>query len=285
MSDTSDSTDTSGTGPHDTGDAGHDCRQSGPADPVTFVFLGSTLTEVYTFRDEDGTEYLFDVAEGLKRAKVRGRLLDFSPQECGITAGEIRSRYPDIDEARARALPLEALAVPILFVPWKGKHLCIDGWHRILRAVLTGIHVLPAYLLSPADTQQIILSRRPPGEVGPAGNAGPVQSTSDMPDVPVLVVSDLGDLPGARFPMGQLRATPGAAAALVASGDDPLRFLLRHARGDWGRICAEDRAVNDRALRTGQRLLSGYTLSDGTALWIVTEADRSETVLLLPDEY
>jgi hypothetical protein len=262
--------------PADTADA---------ADPVTFVFLGSTLTEVYSFTDEDGTEYLFDVAEGLRRAKVRGHLLDFSPQECGITAGEIYSRYPDIDEARARALPLVALAVPILFVPWKGKHLCIDGWHRILRAVLTGIPVLPAYLLSPTDTQQIILSRRPPGGAGQPGSPAAVQGTRDMPDIPVLVVSDLGDLPGARFPMGQLRVTPGAAAALVASGNDPLPLLLRHARGDWGRICAEDKAVNDRAIQTGQRLLSGYTLSDGTAIWIVTEADRSETVFLLPDEY
>jgi hypothetical protein len=250
-----------------------------PTDPVTFVFLGSTLTEVYTFTDEDGTEYLFDVAEGLKRAKKRGRLLDFSPQECGITAQEIISRYPSIDEARARALPLEALALPILFVPWKGKHLCIDGWHRIFRAVLTGIPVLPAYLLSPTDTAQIVLSKRLPGQTGQAAGG------DDLPALPTLVVSDLGDLPGAHFPLGQLRVTPGAAEAVLASGDNPLRFLLRHARGDWGRICAEDRAVNDRAMHTGQRLLSAYTLSDGTAIWIVTEADRSETVLFLPEEY
>jgi hypothetical protein len=250
-----------------------------PSDPVPFVFLGSTLTEVYSFTDEDGAEYLFDVDEGLKRAKKCGRLLDFSPGECGITAQEIRSRYPDIDEARARALPLEALAIPILFVSWKGKHLCIDGWHRIFRAVLTGIPVLPAYLLSPTDTAQIVLSKRP------ARQAGQAVGADDLPELPTLVVSDLSDLPGARFPLGQLRVTPGAAEAVLASGDNPLRFLLRHARGDWGRICAEDRAVNDRAMQTGQRLLSGYTLSDGTALWIITEADRSETVLLLPEEY
>jgi hypothetical protein len=269
MSDTTPNT-INAAGTADNGDTG---------DSVTFVFLGSTLTEVYSFRDEDGTEYLFDVDEGLKRAKTRGHLLDFSPNECGITAQEILSRYPDIDEARARALPLEALAIPILFVPWKGKHLCIDGWHRIFRAVLTSIPVLPAYLLSPTDTAQIVLSKRP------ARQAGQAVGADEIPALPTLVVSDLGDLPGARFPLGQLRVAPGAAEAVLASGDNPLRFLLRHARGDWGRVCAEDRAVNDRAMHTGQRLLSAYTLSDGTALWIVTEADRSETVLLLPEEY
>jgi len=63
-----------------------------------------------------------------------------------------------------------------------------------------------------------------------------------------------------------------------------LAALGRHVRGDWGDVDAEDRAANDRALREGTRVLSSYR-AGGVKFWVITEADRSATTVLLPSEY
>ena len=89
----------------------------------------------------------------------------------------------------------------------------------------------------------------------------------------------------ANFPLGQVVATPGALLALQATGQSPLQFLQRHAQGDWGELDQADIAENELSLVNGLRLLSAYSLSDGTRIWIITEADRSVTALLLPEEY
>lgn len=89
----------------------------------------------------------------------------------------------------------------------------------------------------------------------------------------------------ARFPLGQVVATPGALAALERAGDTPTTFIRRHVSGDWGNLDAEDRAENERSVEHGFRLLSAYALSDGTRIWLITEADRSSTCILLPEEY
>src|SRR5690348_14752048 len=88
-----------------------------------------------------------------------------------------------------------------------------------------------------------------------------------------------------KFSLGQIVATPGALAALGRSGEFPQKFLSRHASGDWGEVDAEDKRANDQALRHGLRILSAYITSTGEKLWIITEADRSVTTILLPDEY
>ena len=85
-----------------------------------------------------------------------------------------------------------------------------------------------------------------------------------------------------RFPLGQLVATPAALASLVAAGVSPWSLLARHAQGDWGDLGEEDRQLNVLALIQGSRLLSAYTLPDKTRVWVVTEADRSATSLILP---
>jgi hypothetical protein len=89
----------------------------------------------------------------------------------------------------------------------------------------------------------------------------------------------------ARFPPGRIVATPGALAALEESGESPDVFLKRHLTGDWGEVDDHDRRENELSVVQGFRLLSAYTLSNGTKLWIITEADRSATTLLLPSEY
>ena len=88
-----------------------------------------------------------------------------------------------------------------------------------------------------------------------------------------------------RFPLGHIVATPGALRAIESAGDTPYQFLNRHLQGDWGDLDEHDRLENERSLNDGCRLLSAYHLRDGTKIWIITEADRSATTILLPQEY
>jgi hypothetical protein len=89
----------------------------------------------------------------------------------------------------------------------------------------------------------------------------------------------------ARFSLGRLAATPGALEAMEASGQTAEFFLARHASADWGEVNERDRQLNNDALVHGDRLLSAYRTLQGVRLWVITEADRSSTVLLLPEEY
>jgi len=90
----------------------------------------------------------------------------------------------------------------------------------------------------------------------------------------------------ALFPLGQLVATPGAIEAMAPYENMALRLVGRHVTGDWGDMVDEDKASNDRALLDGSRVFSAYLLPDGeTKIWVITEADRSATTLLLPSEY
>ena len=86
------------------------------------------------------------------------------------------------------------------------------------------------------------------------------------------------------FPLGKVVATPGALNLLLVAEEDPLRFLARHASGDWGELCEFDHRQNQIALREGLRVFSSYDTSAGR-VWIITEADRSVTTILLPEEY
>ena len=88
----------------------------------------------------------------------------------------------------------------------------------------------------------------------------------------------------APFPLGRILATPGALKALREAGEDPLRYLSRHASGEWGDLDAHDVRENGRALKNGRRILSSYTIGE-RHVWVITEADRSATTLLLPEEY
>ena len=87
----------------------------------------------------------------------------------------------------------------------------------------------------------------------------------------------------ARFALGRTVITRGALAEL--SHEDVQAGLLRHARGDWGDVCDDDKRANENALKSGARLLSAYLTAAGKKFWIITEADRSLTTVLLPDEY
>jgi hypothetical protein len=88
-----------------------------------------------------------------------------------------------------------------------------------------------------------------------------------------------------RFSLGQVVATPGALEALGKNNQNGLEYVIRHSTGDWGEVVEEDKALNEVSLKRGQRLLSAYSLPDKTKIWIITEADRSVTTILLPEEY
>lgn len=88
--------------------------------------------------------------------------------------------------------------------------------------------------------------------------------------------------PVALFPLGQVVATPGALDSV--SQAEVTELLGRHAQGDWGDVDDEDWEANDRAVREGTRIFSAYNV-DGERIWIITEADRSSTCVLLPEEY
>ena len=88
-----------------------------------------------------------------------------------------------------------------------------------------------------------------------------------------------------RFNPGQLLSTPGALDAMMDAQQSPMNFVGRHIYGDWGDVCEEDQQTNEEALEHGLRLLSSYRTTAGVKLWVITEADRSVTTILLPDEY
>ena len=88
------------------------------------------------------------------------------------------------------------------------------------------------------------------------------------------------------FPLGSIVATPGALALLADAGVNPAELLQRHRRGDWGEVPDEDALENELSVGRGFRILSSYRVgTDGTRIWVITEADRSSTCLLLPEEY
>lgn len=87
----------------------------------------------------------------------------------------------------------------------------------------------------------------------------------------------------AKFPLGRLVSTPNALASI--SHPELLAALHRHATGDWGEVDEHDRKENELSLKEGFRLLSVYRTTHGVKFWIITEADRSVTTVLLPEDY
>ncbi len=109
-----------------------------------------------------------------------------------------------------------------------------------------------------------------------------------------LLIKDTDSQSRAKLELGQLCYTPGAQLLLRQYRISPFQLLARHVTGDWGEVCQEDAKANDEALLVGARVLSAYSLQPplgqneplGIAhVWLITEADRSVTTLLLPEEY
>lgn len=100
-------------------------------------------------------------------------------------------------------------------------------------------------------------------------------------------------LPIAKFPLGRVVATPASLEVAQQHGVNLLTLVARHAAGDWGHVSPDDWKENDLSLERGFRILSAYPIDPqkdcrgfgSNTIWIITEADRSVTTILLPDEY
>lgn len=86
-----------------------------------------------------------------------------------------------------------------------------------------------------------------------------------------------------KFEPGGIHITAGAMETLTEQ--DISKGLKRHLEGDWGEVCDEDKAENDYSVDKRLRILSAYTSESGDKFWIISEADRSSTTILLPEEY
>ncbi|MGZ3881433.1 MAG: hypothetical protein ACXVBF_08865 [Flavisolibacter sp.] len=87
------------------------------------------------------------------------------------------------------------------------------------------------------------------------------------------------------FSLGQVVATPWALETLETLGVEPIALLSRHVSGDWSDMAKEDQQANTQAIKQGTRVFSSYQLPPDTKIWIITEADRSSTTIMLPEEY
>ncbi|MCA1623549.1 MAG: hypothetical protein LC778_07035 [Acidobacteria bacterium] len=87
------------------------------------------------------------------------------------------------------------------------------------------------------------------------------------------------------FSLGQVLLTLGAREALEESNQTANEFLAKHQKGDWGIVCQDDKKENDFSVKEGFRILSAYRTARDVRLWVITEADRSSTTVLLPSEY
>lgn len=88
-----------------------------------------------------------------------------------------------------------------------------------------------------------------------------------------------------QFQLGKVVATPGAIKALDEAQTSPEELLSKHVSGDFGDVDADDKQANVDAIKDGDRILSAYKLKTGERLWVITEADRSSTCILRPNEY
>jgi len=91
-------------------------------------------------------------------------------------------------------------------------------------------------------------------------------------------------IPTCRFPLGNIVSTPAALSLINAHNLSPFHFLTLHQGGQWGIVPPDDARENELALISGGQLLSVYLVGK-ERLWVITDADRSITTLLLPDDY
>jgi hypothetical protein len=88
-----------------------------------------------------------------------------------------------------------------------------------------------------------------------------------------------------RFPLGRVFMTPGAIDALEEAGQSPQEFISRHARLEQGELSDEDHKENLFSVDKNLRIFSAFKTTKGVKIWLISEADRSSTTLLLPEEY
>ena len=129
------------------------------------IIVAIGFVQVYEFHDsEDGRTYRWNATEGRRLAEARRA--EFVPvrlAEFGMTPKKVLEYAPELDVQKALRLPGAALLNPILFVPHRGKHVLIDGWHRVYKAAAQGFPVLPAYILTHEEATACLVTEEVPG--------------------------------------------------------------------------------------------------------------------------
>lgn len=122
------------------------------------------LVQIYEFHDaENGGTSFWNATEGRRLAEARGaEIVPMDLAEMGMTPERILEMAPDLDRQKALSLPPVALLSPLLFVPHRGRHVLIDGWHRLYRAAVEGFPVLPAYVLTKEEAAAILVRKEAP---------------------------------------------------------------------------------------------------------------------------
>jgi hypothetical protein len=124
------------------------------------IRLGTLTDQVFSFQTEDGWQIHWSVNEARRRAEASAPLMTISLAETGMTREILLRLYPSLDEAHALTTDLTK---PLLFVPLDDECVLIDGHHRTLKALLTGVDILPCYVLSQEDTDASRILLLPPG--------------------------------------------------------------------------------------------------------------------------
>ena len=132
-------------------------EETGTAEQAVVIKIGLEFVQVYEFTDaETGVTYSWNATEGKRLAQAgNAEVLLVDLNAAGITKETLRILAPEVDVDRALSLPSTALLSPLLFVPHRGKHVCIDGWHRITKVVHQGVSTLPAVVLTLGEAAAI----------------------------------------------------------------------------------------------------------------------------------
>jgi len=130
-------------------------------DRILIIDLDSLRSEIFSYEDHRGWQYHWDVTLGRQLAEARNDVRRFSLKEHGINIPFIHSQYTNLNEAYALTTDLGR---PILLIPIGDKVCLADGWHRLFRAAVEGVDILPAYFLTEEEASTVLICTLPPGE-------------------------------------------------------------------------------------------------------------------------
>ena len=153
------------TGPQPTGwgqkRERRDKMPSGKRPAPRVIIVGSLSDQVYSYEDETGRQFHWSVTSALAFAQARNEVFTISLQEMGVTLPLVREQYQGLDERHALTCDLSQ---PLLFVPIGEKVRLLDGWHRVAKALLIGVDVLPACFLTQEEADVCLLWTAEPGK-------------------------------------------------------------------------------------------------------------------------
>ena len=133
----------------------------GKEDTALFLWVVSQIRQETFAATVDGCWYQWDVTRANQLLDARNAPIEgFRASDFDISPEHLRERYPDLDIGYARQLTDEDLQRPLLFLPFGGKHQLIDGWHRLYKAVTSGIDTLPVRVLTDAEAAQVLVESR-----------------------------------------------------------------------------------------------------------------------------